>query len=451
MASSNVWPFFFVQLINGFSGTHNAVMTRVRERTKGTALKVLEIGLGCHGKSKWEQFDSQFPDTERWVARRLHIDSGPGDCLHRGQRTSYFLFGKLPEDKDTWMVVSGGTFDVIIDYSEPKHLPDIFSSMSLLQHGGLYFIEGLGVHSGQISHSQSLTLNRLHALSSALNQTRRIGIVSPQIPPGLEFVQLWHNKAILGKKKHNFSQDRDRINSWCLLLTATTKIQVNLENRYGVQQIDTSKRQTSYTQALDVWLRSMPELRIVLVENSGDNLTWAVNAARTHNPQRLLTVPIRPSVTCNHDEIGCHEGSAIYRSLVRRKRTDLFLQNFSHILKVTGRYAITSNLTKILGRCHTNWLVALQNPRWHVGNPPRQETQVLGFRKDLAESLFSWSGRGGMCMECHITKVATQMREAIRNGHIPRGSVCELPPFDVIPTKEGSTGKLRESIRRASL
>ena len=226
---------------------------------------------------------------------------------------------------------------------------------------------------------------------------------------------------------------------WCLLLSATTNVQVDLRNfSFGrLQQRNTSERQHMYAQVLGHWVGAYPEVPIVLAENSNDSLAWSWTDAT--KGARLERLRIGRAPNCTGEEIGCHEADAILRAV----RTSRFFRTWhlrgheqrlcTHALKVTGRYAVTSDIDAALRSCPLDWDLALQNKNWGGG----AGTQVLGFRVALANYLFGWSQLGDMCQECHI--------QAWLRDH-PDTRVCYLPPLNVKPVREGSTGKLVSSI-----
>ncbi len=239
-------------------------------------------------------------------------------------------------------------------------------------------------------------------------------------------------KAVRGPNPH--------MRHWCLLLTATTNVTVDLRSTsYGkAQQRDARERQQLYAGVLDHWLKKYPTLPIVLVENSGDSLAWAKELAAplANASARLELLPIAQANTCKMDEIGCPEADAVLRSL--RASRLFILRQCEHVLKVTGRYAVTSDIGAALRGCKHGWDVAVQNSTWDARNH-RVGTQVLGFRAALSEQLFGWSQAGRQaCQECHVNAwVASH----------PEARVCHLPPLRVRPVREGSTGILRNSVR----
>mgnify|MGYP004201493721 FL=1 len=116
----------------------------------------------------------------------------------------------------------------------------------------------------------------------------------------------------------------------------------------------------------------------------------------------------------------------------------------SHVLKVTGRYSVTSDVHAAIASCPPHWDVAVQNTSWGAAGPdvhtgPRVVgTMAFGFRADLTQSLFGWSQEGGACQECHINSWL--------RAH-PRARVCQLPRLSVKPITEGSTGASRDHLR----
>ena len=226
---------------------------------------------------------------------------------------------------------------------------------------------------------------------------------------------------------------------WCLLLSATTNVKVDLRRkRYGrLQQRNVSERQQMYSQVLAHWLGAYPKLRVALAENSGDSLAWTwTDATKGAQLERLR---VWPALSCSGEEIGCHEADAILSAV----RTSRFFRApgpheqrlCTHALKVTGRYAVTSDVDAALRGCARGWDLALQNTTW--GSSQTHGTQVLGFRVALAEDLFGWSQLGERCQECHV-------QSWLRN--YPAARVCHLPPLSVKPVRAGSTGQLVSTV-----
>ena len=235
---------------------------------------------------------------------------------------------------------------------------------------------------------------------------------------------------------------------WCLLLSATTNVKVDLRRTgYGrLQQRNVSERQQMYSQVLAHWLGAYPKLQVALAENSGDSLAWTwTDATKGAQLERLR---IWPALSCSGEEIGCHEADAILSAV----RTSRFFRArgpheqrlCTHALKVTGRYAVTSDVDAALRGCARGWDLALQNTTWQQDpklgpgdSSLAHGTQVLGFRVALAEDLFGWSRLGGMCQECNV-------QSWLRNH--PAARVCHLPPLSVKPVRAGSTGQLVSTV-----
>ena len=226
---------------------------------------------------------------------------------------------------------------------------------------------------------------------------------------------------------------------WCLLLSATTNVKVDLRRTgWGrLQQRNVSERQQMYSQVLAHWLGAYPKLRVALAENSGDSLAWTwTDATKGAQLERLR---VWPALSCSGEEIGCHEADAILSAV----RTSRFFRArgpheqrlCTHALKVTGRYAVTSDVDAALRGCARGWDLALQNTTW--GSSQTHGTQVLGFRVALAEDLFGWSQLGERCQECHVQSWLQKY---------PAARVCRLPPLSVKPVREGSTGILVSTV-----
>ena len=76
---------------------------------------------------------------------------------------------------------------------------------------------------------------------------------------------------------------------------------------------------------------------------------------------------------------------------------------------------------------------------------------MLGFRAGLSDSLYGWwrhhNGECHMSEECHMSHRVVSTREQMRSGRLPHWALCDLPPLRVVPVREGSTGKVRHSVR----
>lgn len=270
---------------------------------------------------------------------------------------------------------------------------------------------------------------------------------------------------------------------YCLLLTASTKVHVELSHyAWGVnQQRNGSRRQAMYRQNLRAWLQTRPEMPIVLVDSTDDDSY--INDLRNElsdeaSPffasvskearERVELHAVRPSQTCTHKEIGCHEASAILSAMQRsrffRRRGDGRQPMCTHAVKVTGRYHVPA-LGRTIARCPNGVGLVVESSGSPVNNPafPRQETMVLGFDTRWAEALFGWSQDGGVCQECHIGDMVKAI-QALRARDITpargaksrtwswktqwvRDMLCVLPPMKLSnPTREGSTGILRTHV-----
>ena len=462
----------------------------------GQRLKLLEIGMGCDmvrgspgaSTTLWTRV---LPNAEVWQAE-LH-----GDCAKRlsSKLPVHVLVGDQadPTVVRSWVRTTGGGFHAIID--DGGHANDqIRNSFNVLWPallpGGVYFIEDLHVSRASPTRPHGFTMvDRLHSWSDQLLNSRRSQPHADTganrraqdekarhpMPHSVAFVFMQRDAAVLGKhtragltaqRAHGQFPDigggplhaADELSALstivgayteeggaaaegpvCVMLTATTTPTVDLRRTsYGArQQRSAHERQQLYAGVLEHWLRIRPPLPTMLVETSGDDLTWANKTAA-----RLELHPLTRAAHCTiRDEIGCHEADAMWRA-VRASRLigrgagrGLGTQQCSHVLKVTGRYAVISDVHAALRRCGPRWDVAVQNTSWGKRGPG---SMVFGFRADLNDALFGWSQLGGQgCQECHLQKWVRQH---------PNARVCQLPRLRVRPVIEGSTGRERSIV-----
>jgi hypothetical protein len=265
----------------------------------------------------------------------------------------------------------------------------------------------------------------------------------------------------------------------CVLLTATVRVNIDLRKTgFGKnQQRDPNERKDMYIGVLGHYLKTFPDTPVILVENSGDDLCWAETIAaslsrpaingnascHTNGPpkpipnldpmKQLSIVRVeQPKVCMIPGEIGCSEAHSVTIAVQQSPHFDPRTNGYcTHALKVTGRFAITSDLPRIFEDCGKSWTMAVQNPKWRKINAKwpgksRQETQVLGFDTHYTQDMFGWWKNGGRCQECHQTPRLHMIKAGIANASLPADILCNLPSMDVIPVGEGSTGVKRTSI-----
>jgi hypothetical protein len=322
---------------------------------------------------------------------------------------------------------------------------------------------------------------RLVAAEESLGRTRAALVASMAFAATGGLPEFWPSAStVLRRGPPVVAAEEAR---WCLLLTATTTVQVDLtKNGFGRgQQRSRAQRQRTYADTLSKWLGSGLQMPVVLAENSNDETFLTELHAQLHGTaprdrgdQKVDLVEIGPATTCDDEEIGCHEASAILRA-VRKSR--FFRREAgrpprcTHALKVTGRYFV-HELPKAIQQCPRGTAIAVEHRNASFNDVgQRQETMVLGFDTLWTEALFGWSRARGMCQECHMTQVVKKLRELRTHartqpphargakrakgvGGVPRtefdwlrDALCDLPLMSVDPVREGSTGRLRTQVR----
>ena len=489
---------------------------RDRMSAKGQRLKMLEIGVGCdmqRGKpgASTTLWSKLLPTAERWMA---DLD---GDCVRslgkEGLRANVVQGDQADEQVvKRWVRETGGGFDVIIDDGAHgnHHIRNSLRVLwSALAPGGVYFVEDLHVsRSAPIETTEFTVADMLHAWSEQLissRQTRapkntlpnRLAAEATKLypkPPDLGFLFLQRDAAVLGKlspaeafAQHTHAQIPDvgsgplteharnvvsrmatvyreeaqssrrsgaRRDGWCVLLTATTHIHVNLKkvapSCCAKQQQNATERQEMYRHVLRRWAEREPDMPITLVENSGDDLIWAEHVRGEVRHPSIELIRLTPAKTCPGVEIGCFEADAILRGVKRsavldpRKSTS----RCSHVLKVTARYVPTDNVSLALRTCNTlGTQMAVQTSGWGDASLHWSGTQMFGFRATLSEALFGWSQKGERCQECHVNGYVKELRQAVENKRIPADAVCQLPRLNVEPVRQGSNGILTNWLR----
>ena len=230
-----------------------------------------------------------------------------------------------------------------------------------------------------------------------------------------------------------------------------------------------------YRQVVRRWAVAS-DVAVVFAENSGADLSpieSVVPAWRKHNfefisvPNVLERLPSR-----GRPDVGRLEARTIVHALNTSKllstrcphdvvfgiTSRYFVHDFEHLvrekcLKGRGRSVATS-IAGEQGRPLPRVLV--QNPVWRDASSERRsyerETSVLGFAASHAFDVFSWCvadipgtfeeyAHYSIGSEVHLGKLVHRMSNEGSGSY-----VCDLPSLPIMPVKEGSTGKWRESV-----
>ena len=255
-----------------------------------------------------------------------------------------------------------------------------------------------------------------------------------------------------------------------VVLTASVKAFINLARR-GLrdQQRNTTERQEMYQQVVRRWAVAS-NARVIFAENSGSDLSpfEAMVPPWRRAGFEFLRVPYEAEKLPprGRPDVGRIEARSIVHALnastllATRCPQDI-------IFGVTGRYfvhdfehLVHAQCLKDRGRSPSQGslpLVLPQNPVWRNSATERtkheRETSVLGFAASHAFEVFGWSvapaptdfeayAHLAIGSEVHLGKLIKRMSEKPELHE----RVCDLPPLPVMPVKEGSTGKWRESV-----
>eukprot|EP00985_Skeletonema_marinoi_P029664 scaffold28598_cov128-Skeletonema_marinoi.AAC.2 len=175
------------------------------------SMKMLEIGLGCNmnygpgaSVAVWKKL---FPEAELWEAE---FDA---ECVekHRNETIYNVLTGDQGDDAvlDSWVQLSGGNFDVVIDDGGHQNCQIWHSFLKLwptVKPGGLYFIEDLQV--GRWPQYRKATTDKCSEdliVMDKLKEYMDVLIHADQkqefAESNIEFIFCQHEACVLGKKK----------------------------------------------------------------------------------------------------------------------------------------------------------------------------------------------------------------------------------------------------------
>ena len=131
------------------------------------------------------------------------------------------------------------------------------------------------------------------------------------------------------------------------------------------------------------------------------------------------------------------------------------------VFGVTGRYFVHDFEHLVHRQCLSRRcgeslpLVTPQKPEWLLDRLRNErETSVLGFAASFALEILGWAVapvehmtyneyvKYSISSEVHLGKLVKRM-ESMPNL---KSRICDLPPLPIMPVREGSSGKYRESI-----
>ena len=267
-----------------------------------------------------------------------------------------------------------------------------------------------------------------------------------------------------------------------VILTAAVKAFINLARR-GLrdQQRNATERLEMYQNVVRRWAVAS-DVDVIFAENSGADLSTieaVVPPWRRHNFE-FVSVPYTPErlPPRGRPDVGRIEAGSIVYALNTSK---LLAARCPHdiVFGVTSRYFVHDFEQLVRGKClkgrrrnggkggnagqppHSSGLplprVLVQNPVWRDKSTERhsyeRETSILGFAASYAFEVFSWCvapvpekfeeyAHYSIGSEVHLGKLIKRMQDA----GIADDYVCDLPSLPIMPVKEGSTGKWRESV-----
>ena len=295
------------------------------------------------------------------------------------------------------------------------------------------------------------------ARRSAPRQMRPSTVVGPQYLPATMALEPWAAPVTA---------------EWCappaqprlfVVITAAVHAFVNLARRgMRLQQRNTTERREMYERVVRHWAVAS-NVAVIFTENSGADLAsieaqvppWRreqFEFLRVQRSSERLPPRARP-------DVGRLEAQSIVYALNQSK---LLAARCPHdlVFGVTGRYFVHDfeHLVRrqcLLGRSGNRLpLVLVQKPEWLERRSAERETSVLGFAASFALEVHGWSVMplAGMAFEQYTRQaigseahLGTLVRSMEGNSTF-NGRICNLPPLPIVPVREGSSGKYRESI-----
>ena len=276
------------------------------------------------------------------------------------------------------------------------------------------------------------------------------------------------------------SHGRPIEHEWCapparprifVILTAAVQAFVNLAKRgMKMQQRNTTERRELYEQVVRRWALAS-SVSVVFAENSGADLS----SIERQVPQwrragfDFLTVPklVEKMPFRAKPDVGRLEAQTIIYAL---NHSRVLATRCPHdiVFGVTGRYFVHDFEHRVHAKCLAGrggtaatalplpW-VLVQKPEWFGNSDERRkverETSVLGFAASHARHVFGWAVAGPgetfdeyvhmyIGSEINLGKLVKRMGDDAEQ----QKRMCDLPPLPIMPVREGSSGKWRESV-----
>ena len=202
---------------------------------------------------------------------------------------------------------------------------------------------------------------------------------------------------------------------------------------------------------------------VVFAENSGADLAsieaqvprWRADRFEFLQIPRLNEkLPLRAK-----PDVGRLEAQSIVMAL---NSSRLLARRCPHdvIFGITGRYFVHDFDHLVHSQClrgrsndQLPW-VYVQKPVWLERNPMERESSVLGFTASFAHEVHGWALQPleGLTRDQYIEHYVSseahlgRLVKLIEKRTELKGRACDLPPLPILPTREGSTPKWRESI-----
>ena len=228
------------------------------------------------------------------------------------------------------------------------------------------------------------------------------------------------------QQRHGVEGQSAHADGWCVVLTASIAPSQSMTN---TKRWAPNLRRREYEASIRGWVTELQAMGYDRPEDGGEQpLAFIIFAESSRGNLESLRREVPLSLqhhfeflSFRHPEVPIMRGKghAEYLSIKHAVENSLLVQQHcSHVVKVTGRYAI-KNLLRILGEYHTDKTdLVLQSspPTWQIHDGVVR-SEVVGFRKELVDYLFSGQSESqGRPMEYLLRKRAEDLeRTAGRN------------------------------------
>lgn len=239
-------------------------------------------------------------------------------------------------------------------------------------------------------------------------------------------------------KKGPITNEKSILHDICILLTTTVNVN---KNKVHISQNDPTERVNIYLKSIKQWLEKT-HFKIVVVENSGypfDELKELLDKYHgrfelilfdeAKMPDSFFDYYLAKCLCVPTDYLYTSKGGSEMLAINYAKASSKIMKNVSYIIKVTGRYFIST-----LEHYFTKDINIYAYSGFRQNN--RSRCEIVGVHKNYFDDIFVVQGM--YCKKCAVYHHHAEELYEHRLSFIPENKVHAFPVFNIEATKSGA-------------